>query len=158
MNSQERLYFDHLSVQSNDLRAEPDGENVSTCDCCGCMSRKVWGYLHLKQAGTLAAYFMHWTPGASLATHPANFDLIVGPWGEDEAAENRCAVALIQFEGENGPGVMVIDSESRPASSGGLAKIMTDRNDVISTPFASSVFAMYDAALLQDHRLIQFLR
>ena len=158
MNSQERLYFDHLSVQSSDLRAEPDGENVSTCDCCGSMSRKVWGYLHLKLAGTLAAYFMHWTPGASLATHPANFDLIVGPWGEDEGEEKRCAVALIQFEGENGPGVMVIDSESRSSSYSGLAKIMTDRNDVISTPFASSVFAMYDAALVQDHRLNQFLR
>lgn len=159
MNEQQRQYFDNLHIQAGDLIAEPLEEHMSTCECCGGISHQVSGYLHLKDAGTLASYFMQWTPGAPLATHPANFDLIVGPWGEDEEEGplSRCAVALIHFQGENGPAVMVIDAQQRPAATG-LAKIIAERSDVIGTPFANSVFAMYDAALLQDHRLSQFLR
>ena len=83
--------------------------------------------------------------------------MIIGAWGKD-ARDWRCAVSLIQFEGETGPGVMVRDADNRAVGDGTLAGTVMRRNDVIGTPFAKSVFAPDDAALQQDPRLAKFLR
>lgn len=131
---------------------EPTEESGGICNCCGSVSRKVWGFVH-QDGRTVAAYFVHWTVGKSLETHPANFDLIYGRWGDGAQKEDRCAISLIHFENQDRPGVMVIDADSRPHTSNGLAGSALRRDEVVGTPLASQVFAIFDAVLLQDPRL-----
>ena len=61
------------------------------CGCCGNMTRRVRGYVN-QGAATIAAYFVEWTPGHEAKA--ANFDLIVGKWGEVADSTSRKAVAL----------------------------------------------------------------
>ena len=46
----------------------------------------------------------------------ANFDMIIGPWGEDAIAANRSAVGLAYQLTEAGPSLMVIDACARPVA------------------------------------------
>ncbi|WP_218132112.1 hypothetical protein [Roseicitreum antarcticum] len=134
------------------IEVEPTGESGGHCDCCGQQTRAVWGYVNEDQ-GTVASYFMQWTVGASLETHPANLDLIYGRWGDGASSADRCAVSLLHFENENGPSVMVIDAKNRPiATSSLISKAMT-RDEVIGTDVAQHAFAIFDAVITQDKRL-----
>ena len=63
----------------------------------GNQSRRVWGYVHVGE-GTLASYFMQWTVGKSIESHPANFDLVCGAWGDGATREDRYAISLVYFE------------------------------------------------------------
>lgn len=134
------------------FEVEATEESVGSCDCCGNTSRKVWGFVH-ENGTTVAAYFLHWTVGKSLQSHPANFDLIYGPWGEGSQVKDRCAISLIHFENEAGPGVMVIDANNRPVAARDLVGSAMRRDEVLGTSLASRVFAIFDAVLTQDERL-----
>ena len=131
---------------------EPVDESKGACDCCGRQTRTVWGYVR-EDGQAIASYYMQFTVGATLITHPANFDLIYGAWGDGTTAADRCAVSLVHFENENGPGVMVIDAQDRPVAKSQLVGAALARNDVVGTPLATRAFAIFDAVVQQDHRL-----
>lgn len=65
-------------------------ESAGHCDCCGCVSKKIWGDLS-DAAGTQAVYFVHWTVGAP--EHFPNIDLVLGQWGEGAEPINRDLVS-----------------------------------------------------------------
>jgi hypothetical protein len=67
---------------------EPEGEKVTgRCECCGNVSRAVWGFVR-RHREPFAAYFAHWTLD-HVPEHGANFDLILGNWGEGTSAQDR---------------------------------------------------------------------
>jgi len=142
-----------MQFTASDLEVEPTGENSAQCDCCGNQTRTIWGYVHKREAETLAAYFLHWTVGKPLDSHPANFDLIYGAWGEGTDAKDRCAISLLHFEDENGSSVMVIDAIDRDFAKNDLVDSVTRRDDVIGTPLATAAFAIFDAVITQDQRV-----
>src|SRR5262245_10798962 len=101
------------------LEVEPDGSaDFGPCACCGNNSRRVWGFVRTPTAA-LACYFVHWTL-TRVHDHGANFDLILGRWGEGSSARDRVLVALEYRLLESGPGFMVIDAGTRPAASSDL--------------------------------------
>jgi len=144
-------------MQPQEITVEPDGSNDSgPCTCCGNMSRTVWGYLRHAQ-NPLAAYYVHWTLGR--IDHGANFDLVVGRWGEGTSPSDRAVVAVAFRSMSNGPQFMVIDAEGRPAARpGALADRALRRDQVIGTPLAAEVFAMLDAIWLNDKRIGELTR
>jgi hypothetical protein len=137
---------------------QPDLETAGTsdygpCECCGHMSRKVWGYLH-RGAATEAAYFVHWTLGR-VAEHGAHFDLVLGKWGDGATASDRFAVSLEFRRTPTGPSFMVIDSNERPVAKSGLATRALRRDDVVGTPVAQAVFALVDTIWTTDKRITE---
>lgn len=138
------------------LRVEPTGTNdYGPCECCGNMSRCVWGLIHAPH-GPLASYFVHWTPGR-VADHGANFDLILGQWGERATAQDRCLVSLAYRLFEHGPEFMVIDGQDRPSAKSELVGRVLRRTDVVGRPIAQQAFAAVDAILAQDTRVVELL-
>lgn len=135
-----------------DYEVEPLGQSNGVCSCCGSETRLVWGFVH-SPAGTVASYQVHWTAGAGLGCHPANYDFVIGPWGEGASPADRIAVSLMHFENEDGPGVMVIDAGGRPPAGSGLAASALDRESVVGTELAATAFAIFDTVFLQDTRL-----
>ena len=134
---------------------DPQGSaDHGPCQCCGDLSRRIWGYARRKQI-PFASYFVHWTLGR-LPDHGANFDLIVGQWGEGTGAPDRCAVSLSYQFTTNGPGFIVIDSESRPIATSTLVGRALSPAEVVGQPIANDVFALCDAILDQDDRLAEF--
>ena len=117
------------------------------------MSRTVWGYLY-DEGATAAVYYVQWTLGR--VDHGANFDLVIGQWGEDSNPKDRSVVAVAYRLMDSGPQFMVIDAMDRPvAKSGRLAILALPRNDVIGTPLAQRVFALLDAIWLGDERIAE---
>ena len=97
------------------LQVEPTGSSdYGPCKCCGNNSRRVWGFIHAAEA-TFAAYFVHWTLDR-VADHGANFDLIIGKWGDGASKADRSLVALLYRLFEGKPQFMVIDAEGRTLS------------------------------------------
>src|SRR5688500_19649419 len=97
------------------ITVEPEGSNDSgPCECCGNMSRTVWGYLH-EDGAAVAAYVLQWTLGR-VADHGANFDLMIGEWGAESTPEDRSVVAVAFRRMPEGPQFMVIDAAGRPAA------------------------------------------
>lgn len=129
------------------------GESGGHCACCGNDTRTIWGYIHLGERETIAAYYVQWTLNRPFSVEPLNVDLIIGRWGEDSTDEDRCAVSLIYFEKDDAPGVMIIDAAGRSAARLSLVGAALAREDVVGTPFAALVFALYDAVIAQDPRL-----
>ncbi len=132
---------------------EPTEESGGICDCCGNQTRTVWGYVHEEGGGTLASYFVQWTVGRSIEEHPANFDLVYGSWGDGSSKRDRRAISLVHFENDGVPGVSVIDAIERPVASSELVGSAMSREELIGTPLAQQVFAIFDAVILQDSRL-----
>ncbi|VTT99811.1 Uncharacterized protein OS=Rhodopseudomonas palustris (strain HaA2) GN=RPB_1943 PE=4 SV=1 [Gemmataceae bacterium] len=138
------------------LEVEPTGANdTGPCECCGNNSRCVWGFVHTSEA-SLASYFVHWTL-SRVADHGANFDLILGRWGEGTSARDRVLVALAYRLLESGPGFMVIDAGGRPAASSELVGRALARAEVVGQPVATQAFAIVDAVLAQDARIAELL-
>lgn len=133
------------------LEILPDNQRTfGPCTCCGQMTTRVWGYVHdLNEA--LAAYYVEWTPGHQ--GQQANFDLIVGSWGERSSASDREAVALEFGKLETGPAFLVIDANSRKIAASPLVSRALDRSAVIGTPIAAVVFAICDLIFLEDPRI-----
>jgi hypothetical protein len=136
-----------------DLRLEIDPDNQRTfgpCECCGQLTTRVWGYIYQSNEAR-AAYFVEWTPGYEPAQ--ANFDLIVGEWGEGTTAAQRQAVSLEYRVLDSGPAFMVVDAGAREVKSSPLIKRALNRTDVIGTPLAAEIFALCDAIYLDDPRI-----
>jgi hypothetical protein len=138
------------------LRVEPTGVNdFGPCECCGNNSRCVWGFIHTPQ-DTLASYFVHWTLNR-VADHGANFDLIIGKWGEQATAQDRCLVSLAYRLFDGGPQFMVIDGHARPSAKSELVGRVLRRAEVVGQPIAKVAFAAVDAILAQDSRVLELL-
>jgi NADH:ubiquinone oxidoreductase subunit len=131
------------------LAVEPQGSSAGVCECCGHESRCVWGLIH-NEAGTVAAYWAHWTVGR-LDDHPGNIDLAVGPWGDETSESDRAGVSLLYQLVDGNPQVMVVDA--RQDRIGNLASTGLKRDDIIGTPLAEQVFNLVDAACIQDERV-----
>jgi hypothetical protein len=139
------------------LSVEPTGMNdFGPCECCGDNSRCVWGFIHTSQE-TLAAYFVHWTQNR-VHDHGANFDLIIGKWGEQATAQDRCLVSLAYRLLGGVPQFMVIDGHDRPSAKSELVGSVLRRAEVVGQPIAQLAFAAVDALLAQDNRLSELLR
>ena len=131
---------------------EAGGESSGHCDCCGNQTRTVWGLVRAK-GEAVASYFLQWTVNQSIDTHPANFDLIHGLWGEGTSQNDRQAISLVHFENDGVPGVSIVDAATRPVAASELVGSALKREDVVGTPLAREVFAIFDAVLVQDSRL-----
>lgn len=134
-----------------ELIIEPDNERTfGPCQCCGNMTRRVWGYVNRGEA-IVAAYFVEWTPGH--VERSANFDLILGRWGPDAGPKDRKAVAVVFREIETGPAFAVVDATDRPVAASPLVSEALNRQQVIGKPIAETVFAVCDTIFLQDPRI-----
>lgn len=131
---------------------EAMGEAVGRCACCGAVSRSIWGVVHLVGAETVASYFATWTPGAVLAAHPVNMDVILGAWGEGTGAADRVGVSLLYAEAGGGPALTVIDAKSGKLAKNPLVGAALGRDEVMDTPVAGTVFGIFDAVVAQDAR------
>src|SRR5262249_6036444 len=130
------------------LTVEPTGINdYGPCECCGNNSRCVWGYINSRKV-TLASYFVHWTLNR-LPDHGANFDLILGKWGNDSTSSDRCLVSLAYRLAEDGPQFMVIDGHDRPSAKSDLVGRVLRRAEVVGLPISKQAFAAVDAILEQ---------
>lgn len=134
------------------FKVEPTEESGGLCSCCGNQTRTFWGLIY-EQNGAVASYFVQWTVGQPLDSHPVNFDLIYGSWGEGTTKKDRCAVSLVYFENEAGPGVMIVDAHDRPVAYSELTDTVLKRDEVVGTDLAKQVFALFDAVWLQDKRV-----
>lgn len=135
------------------LRVSPEADQVrGRCECCGQISRRVSGTISTADAA-VAAYSVWWTVG-HIAEHGAEFDLICGRWGDGTTASDRAVVRLHHFIAPTGPAVMVQDA-SLADGLDRLAAHALRRDDIIGTPRAAEVFALYDAIALQDVRLAE---
>jgi hypothetical protein len=134
------------------LVVEPvDAKESGPCECCGDMTRTVWGLVNQGDAG-VAAYVMQWTSG-KVGLHGAHLDMVLGQWGEDSEPADRFAVSLEFRQTDSGPWFTVIDASDREVSRGGIAGRGLRRDEVIGTPLASQVFQICDAIWLQDIRM-----
>jgi hypothetical protein len=138
------------------LRVEPTGTNdYGPCECCGNNSRCVWGFIQ-GAVVTVAAYFVHWTL-TRVMDHGANFDLIMGKWGDGASARDRSLVSLAYRLFDTGPQFMVIDGHQRPSAKSELVGHVLRRDEVVGQPIAKQAFAVVDAILAQDSRVLELL-
>lgn len=152
----ERTMRTRKRPRTESLRVEPtDCNDFGPCPCCGNNSRCVWGFIHSEHE-TIASYFVHWTLGR-VPDHGANFDLILGKWGQGSAAQDRCLVALAYRLSADGPSFMVIDAHNRPSATSELVGHVLQRDEVVGQPIAQQAFAVVDAVLAQDVRVAEVL-
>jgi hypothetical protein len=144
MTSEENTSGYQLTINPEDERT------FGPCCCCGNMTRRVWGYVYQDDAA-IAAYFVEWTPEHEDTA--ANFDLIIGKWGEGSNPVDRKAVALDFRQLETGPAFRVIDAKDRPAGTNALVGEALSRKQVIGEPIAQLVFGICDTVFLEDARV-----
>jgi hypothetical protein len=125
--------------------------DVGPCDCCGSMSRSVWGEIH-RGDRTEAVYYVQWTLGR-VADHGANVDLILGRWGDGTTPRDRYGVSLAFRRTDNGPAFMVIDGATRPIARSELVGKTLRRDEIMGTPLAGGVFDLVDVIWSQDDRI-----
>jgi len=135
----------------SNFRIEFGNSNETLCECCGQQSRTVSGFVYVGEDAA-AAYFVQWTVGG-VESHGANFDLIIGKWGEGATARGRSSVALEFRRTDKGPSFKVIDAATRPVGRSDLAGSVLPREAVVGTPIAKVAFEMVDAVWLQDGRI-----
>jgi hypothetical protein len=129
---------------------EKQGESSGHCDCCGHTSKRIWGFVDRQDSG-VAAYFATWTD-YHLNDKGANFDFVIGAWGDGTSTADRFAASLeFRFQEDGSPTVFVVDADQEAFR--GLADIAMRRDEVIGTPLAKQVFDIFDAIYLQDDRL-----
>jgi hypothetical protein len=133
------------------LTIETSGEkNFGPCECCGEMTKRVWGFVYEADAA-LATYFVEWTPGHEGSG--ANFDLILGAWGDGTENSARKAVSLVFRRLESGPAFMVVDATMRPTASSTLISEALSRDAVVGTAIATEAYRVCDAVYLEEPRL-----
>ena len=138
------------------LRIEPTGANdFNSCPCCGRNSRKVWGFVWQGEAA-VACFFVHWTLG-HIEEFGANFDFIVGKWGDGTSSSDRSAISLEYRLLESGPTFRVIDATERPVAESELTGHVLLRSDVIGKPISNELFAYCDTIMAQDVRITEVL-
>jgi hypothetical protein len=129
-----------------------ESRDTGPCECCGNNSRRVWGFVRTPKA-PLACYFVEWTLNR-VHDHGANFDLILGRWGEEATAQDRVLAAFAYRLLESGPGFVVINAGDRPAASSELVGRALARLEVVGRPIAQEAFAIVDAVLAKDPGLV----
>ena len=140
----------------NKLRIEPNSTQDTICDCCGRQSRTVSGFVY-REDDAAAAYFVQWTLDG-VDSHGANFDLIIGKWGEDATRSARQAIALEFRRTPDGPAFMVVDAFTRPVGQSDLVGHALSREEVVGTPLAQVAFEIIDAVWLYDSRIKEIAR
>ena len=138
---------------TNKLTIEPDDSNdFGPCECCGNMSRTVWGYVHDGDT-MIAVYYVQWT--RNKPDHGAFFDLILGKWDDDSTPEDRQAVSLAYRWMETGGGFRIIDATKRPHVDTELASKALSREEVVGTPLAQHAYDVVDTIFDQDLRIAE---
>lgn len=100
------------------------------CECCGQRTHGISGWLQ-DDSGTVAAYLIHWTEARP--DHGANFDLVIGKWGDAAVPSDRQAASLKYSRSEGG--FMVIDASSRPfATASDLFSHALSRQEIVGSP------------------------
>jgi hypothetical protein len=146
-----RLVQASTSEPAAEYSVELDGESGGRCDCCGRASHSVWGWVH-RDERTVASYRIHWTVG-HLSDLGANFDLVLGTWGENTTVDDRFAASLLYREPDDSPSAfMVIDADDRSIEGSELCSSALQRDEIIGTPLAEQLFAIIDAIWVQDCR------
>ncbi|MCF4167646.1 hypothetical protein L2U69_18520 [Zavarzinia compransoris] len=129
--------------------------DTGVCPCCGHTSRVVSGFVYA-DGDAYAMYNVHWTVG-HVAEYGANFDLVLGEFGEGATNEDQFLVALDYRLFETGPGFIVIDADTRPFAKNDDVRPGFSRDDVIGTSVAGYAFMMADAILALDPRIEEIL-
>jgi hypothetical protein len=135
-----------------ELTIEPTNEKLhGPCECCGNVSRTVWGFAHRKSGDTLASYFVSWTVGNP--QHDVYFDLILGRWGASATPSERKAVSLAYRPAKGG--FMVIDAGTRPVASSPLISAALPAAQVVELPISIVAYAVVDGIWLEDDRIAE---
>lgn len=129
---------------------EPLEARDSSCECCGSVTRTVWGNLD-DESGTVAAYYVTWTPGKP--DHRASFDLIVGSWGEGTDHTDRCGISLEYSSSGDPAGLRVLEEVKPDVANSDLVGFSLGRDQIIGTAAAAKVFAMVDAIFMNEPRI-----
>jgi len=132
------------------VRANFWSESTGYCDCCGKQSRTIWGDLG-DSSGAKAVYFVQWT--VDQPQHMPNFDIILGPWGEGTAPQDRVLVSLLYRPRLGGGSFMVASGKGRRADDRALCDRALERTDVIGTSLANEVFSLVDSLWLTEPRI-----
>jgi hypothetical protein len=134
------------------LSLEPNGESdPDPCPHCGNGSRSVSGFIHQGEV-TRAAYLVHWTLGVS--EHSANFDLILGPWGDGADVAQRLAISLTYRNDAGQRGFTAIDAKGRAIDTPEMVGRALSRDELVGSPaLAEWAFKLADFILLHDPRL-----
>jgi hypothetical protein len=140
-----------------DLRVEPSkSKDFGPCDCCGAMSRTVWGYLYVEGVAR-AVYYVQWTLG-QVPRHGANVDLLMGDWGDGTTPAQRVAVSLVYRLGEHGPEFASIDPDEREHARSGLAGNFIPGRHVLGNPVGADAYAFLHAIFGQDGRVSELVQ
>jgi hypothetical protein len=131
----------------------PNEKESGPCECCGCMSRLVTGFVR-RHGEQYAAFQVHWTLG-QLARHGASVYVILGRWGDDATAADRFAVAMRYRNDAETRGLMVVDADQTSIATNPLVGRTLRRDEVIGTPLAEEVFELIDFLWLTDGRLAE---
>ena len=112
----------------------------------------MWGYLHAADH-PLACYFIQWT--SQRAEHRANFDFLVGTWGNNSVHDKR----LLAWEFHpRGPSFMAVDASERPAAKSPLCVAALSRAELVADSALMDLSTeLLDSVWLGDPR-IQELR
>lgn len=133
-----------------DFTVEPGrANNLAPCECCGATTRIVRGFV--SRAGTpRAIYLVRW----ALGNKHTDADVVVsiGGWCDADPSP-RQLVSLSLRQLEDGPAFVVVDAACTQWSNEEILGEPKERSEVIGTPLANEVFAILDAAALQDERL-----
>jgi len=122
--------------------------NFGPCECCGNVTRRIWGYVYSNEAA-LAAYYVEWTPDHN----DANFDLILGKWGDETRSADRASVAVEFKMLENGPAFRVIDADQRSYAKSSLVGKALSREAVLAEETRQQVFDILDLIYAEDPRI-----
>ena len=130
------------------LLVEEEGRSTGVCDCCQNETISLSGFVST-EAESLAAYFIAYTNGQP--EHGAEFTFVVGNWSEDAMAKDRFVIVLHHFP-EKG---FMLDSDfaEKKANMRELASNFLNREDIIGSEFADTLFSIVDAVYMKDSRL-----
>ena len=110
-----------MSFQVADLVVDPDGESSGHCECCGHVTRRIWGYI-AKDDICVALYYVRWT--VDHLEHDPLFELVLGPWGEGTEAVDRYCVAMLYRLSVRS--FMVIDAHEMKSEKARLQTVACD--------------------------------
>ena len=130
------------------LLVEEEGRSTGVCDCCQNETISLSGFVST-ETESLAAYFIAYTNGQP--EHGAEFTFVVGKWGEDAMAKDRFVIVMHHFP-EKG---FMLDSDfaEKKANMRELASNFLNREDIIGSKFADTLFSIVDAVYMKDSRL-----
>lgn len=130
------------------LLIEEDGRSTGRCECCQNETISLSGFVST-ETESLAAYFIAYTNGQP--KHGAEFTFVVGKWGDAAMAKDRFVIVMHHFP-EQG---FMIDSDivEKKSNMQELASNFLNRDDIIGSKFADTLFSMVDAVYMKDSRL-----